>query len=229
MIVTLISQRPLRLFSHSFRVFREWARALSSLISESTLFWRRLEIMFRSAPIQPARWWFFRELGSVVGQIRWSWCCFGSWEASWPRILPLWKLCFLNRAQMVIIPRTRQVCKAASPEPEPLSAPRARSCKYVSFPINCTCARIWRAYRVSEFIPVLSVRNFSFSSLWRGCGVALGMEGALRYMRSQNGHLSCKTSKSLTCQRTCKKILWCLICISGDVACREVRACRIAV
>ncbi len=33
---------------------------------------------------------------------------------------------------MVIIPLTRQVCKGASPEPEPLSAQRAISCKYVS-------------------------------------------------------------------------------------------------
>lgn len=72
---------------------------------------------------------------------------------------------------MVIIPLTRQVCKGASPEPEPLSAQRARSCKYVSVSIG---ALAWEFYTLNNFISVRCIRSpqLCFSLSFQG-GVGL--------------------------------------------------------
>lgn len=68
---------------------------------------------------------------------------------------------------MVIIPLTRQVCKGASPEPEPLSAQRARSCKYVSVSIG---ALAWEFYPLttSFMCGAFALRNFVFLFLFKG-------------------------------------------------------------
>lgn len=68
---------------------------------------------------------------------------------------------------MVIIPLTRQVCKGASPEPEPLSAQRARSCKYVSVSIG---ALAWEFYPLttSFLCGAFALRNFVFLFLFKG-------------------------------------------------------------
>lgn len=131
---------------------------------------------------------------------------------------------------MVIIPLTRQVCKGASPEPEPLSAQRAISCKYVSVSIG---ALAWGFYALTACLTTsflcgaLALRNFVLLFLFKGCGFALHyvrmMVQAQRTMRSQNGLLSCKT-----CKRTCRKVTlmhnlheWCCCCRNRLGACRN--------
>lgn len=72
---------------------------------------------------------------------------------------------------MVIIPLTRQVCKGASPEPEPLSAQRAISCKYVSVSIG---ALAWGFYALTACLTTsflcgaFALRNFVFLFLFKG-------------------------------------------------------------